>query len=307
MGKRKEVKKIIVIFIMSLSLSLSNAEELIIFHAGSLSSPFSVLEMEFENENLGVDVFREASGSVMAIRKIKELGKPADIIAVSDIDLITKMLYPDFITSYTGFATNRMVIAFKEGSRYGDVITSENWYELITIGDVRIGRADPNNDPCGYRTLLLWKLAERYYKIPNLYDKLLSSAEERFIRSKETDLISLQEAGEIDYHFQYESVAKENNFKYILLPPEIDLSDLNLFPLYSSVSVEIRGKTPKERIKINGSPIIYGIGILKVTKNSELALKFLRFLFSKRGESILRNKGLTPLFPPIVFGVSEGT
>jgi len=32
------------------------------------------------------------------------------------------------------------------------------------------GGADPNTDPSGYRTLLVWQLAERYYREPRLYE-----------------------------------------------------------------------------------------------------------------------------------------
>jgi len=297
------MKKILAIFITILFPYVSGAEELIIFHAGSLSSLFSTLERDFEKENPGVDVLREASGSVMAIRKVKELGKPADIIAVADIELIPRMLYPDFVTSYLGFATNRMVIAFKKNSKYAEEINAENWYEILTRGDVKVGRSDPNNDPCGYRTLLVWKLSEKYYKKPDLFKKLISSAGDKFMRAKETDLIPLQEAGEIDYHFQYESVARENKFEYIILPPEIDLSEHRFSEFYSSVSVEIRGKTPQEKMEIKGSPILYGIGILKGARNPELARRFFNFLFSEKGRKNLEEKGLKPIFPPIIFGV----
>jgi len=296
------MKKIFAIFTAVLLPHLLHGEELIIFHAGSLSSLFFTLEKEFEKENPGVNVLREAAGSVMSIRKIKELGKPADIVAVADIDLISHMLYPDFVTSYIGFATNRMVIAFKKNSKYAEEINAENWFEILTREDVKVGRSDPNNDPCGYRTLLLWKLSEKYYKKPNLFKKLLTSAEKRFIRAKETDLISLQEAGEIDYHFQYESVARENNFEYLILPPEIDLSEPEFSEFYSSVSVEIRGKTPQEKIKITASPILYGIGLLKGARNPELAWRFITFLLSAKGRKTMEEKGLKPVFPPLIFG-----
>ncbi|GAI80720.1 unnamed protein product, partial [marine sediment metagenome] len=66
-------------------------------------------------------------------------------------------------------------------------------------------RSDPNQDPCGYRTLMVWQLAEDYYNAPGLYDKLHGAAGE-LIRPKEVDLIALLESGDLDYAFEYSSV-----------------------------------------------------------------------------------------------------
>ncbi|MCD6330760.1 MAG: tungstate ABC transporter substrate-binding protein WtpA, partial [Thermoplasmata archaeon] len=68
-----------------------NKEELIIFHAGSLTKPFDELERELEKRN-NIDVKREVAGSVATIRKITELGKKADIVASADYTLIEDMM-----------------------------------------------------------------------------------------------------------------------------------------------------------------------------------------------------------------------
>ncbi|HAN78917.1 MAG TPA: tungstate ABC transporter substrate-binding protein WtpA, partial [Bacteroidales bacterium] len=38
------------------------------------------------------------------------------------------------------------------------------WYKIMLDPKVQIGRADPNSDPCGYRSVLVSKLAEKHYK-----------------------------------------------------------------------------------------------------------------------------------------------
>ncbi len=47
-------------------------------------------------------------------------------------------------------------------------IDAGNWHEILLRPDVQYGHSDPNSDPCGYRSLLTWQLAEKYYKIENL-------------------------------------------------------------------------------------------------------------------------------------------
>lgn len=273
---------------------LFTKEKLVIFHAGSLSAPFSAIEAEFEERYPKVDVLREPSGSVMAVRKVTELGKRADLVGVADVNLIPKMLYPEYTEFYKTFATNRMVIAYTKNSMYADEINENNWFEILLRDGVRVGRSNPNSDPCGYRTLILWKLAEKYYKKEGLFDRLFKQIGTKYLRPKETDLIPLQQAGEIDYHFQYESVAKKNGFLYINLPPDIDLSDPSKDAYYASVWIEITGKKPGEKMKIRGSAITYGIAVIKGGKE-ELAKSFVKFLLSQEGKRILREAGLTPL------------
>jgi len=59
-----------------------------VFHAGSLSIPFSKMEKEFEAKYPSVDIIREASGSRKAARKITDLKKPCDIMASADYTVI---------------------------------------------------------------------------------------------------------------------------------------------------------------------------------------------------------------------------
>ncbi|GAI28734.1 unnamed protein product, partial [marine sediment metagenome] len=96
--------------------------------------------------------------------------------------------------------------AYTNKSRFGNEINRDNWYEILQRDGVRYGRSDPNQDPCGYRTLMVWQLAEDYYNAPELYDKLYGAAGE-LIRPKEVDLIALLESGDLDYAFEYSSVA----------------------------------------------------------------------------------------------------
>jgi len=83
----------------------------------------------------------------MAVRKVTDLHKPADIVAVADYTLIPQLLVPNYTDFYVLFATNEIVIAFTDQSKYADEINSDNWYEILARPDVKFGFSDPNQDP----------------------------------------------------------------------------------------------------------------------------------------------------------------
>jgi molybdate/tungstate transport system substrate-binding protein len=280
-------------------------EKLIIFHAGSLSVPFKDMEAEFNKKYPNILILREACGSRVTARKVTELKKPADIIAVADYKVIEDILMPEYTDWYIAFATNKMVIAYNDKSRYANEINADNWYEVIMRAGVNYGHSDPNSDPCGYRTLLLWQLAEKYYKIPELYKKLQKHCPKKNIRPKETDLIALTQVGELDYHFQYLSVAKQHNLKYLILPEQIDLSSIKYADFYKQANVKITGRKPGTWDIQTGKPIVYAITIPNTAPNKEIALKFIKFVLSKTGREIMTKSGQLPISPPIANDINK--
>jgi len=127
-------------------------------------------------ERFGEEVsFRsEISGSIEAIRKVTDLGKRGDIIAVADYALIPQLLFPKHASFYILFATNEIVLAYSEKSKYRDSINSQNWYDVLSKEGVSFGFGDPNQDPCGYRSLMVIKLSEFYYGKP-VFNSLIAS------------------------------------------------------------------------------------------------------------------------------------
>jgi molybdate/tungstate transport system substrate-binding protein len=253
----------------------------------------------FERLYPDIAVYRESAGSLVSVRKITELGKKADILAVADYNIIPELLYPEFARFYICFARNEIVIAYTSSSKYADEITTSNWYDILLREDVEYGRANPNLDPCGYRTLLVWQLAEEYYNEPQLYQQLLRNCPKANIRPKETDLISITEAGVLDYHFQYISVAKQHKLKIVKLPAEINLSELKYEDLYKKAKITIWGNTPDRKIERQGAPIVYGITIPENADNKDIAIQFLKFLLSGEGMEILEQNYHQPIQPPV--------
>jgi molybdate/tungstate transport system substrate-binding protein len=270
--------------------------EIIIFHAGSLSVPFKALATEYEKLNPGTKVLLEPAGSLVCARKITELKKPCDIIASADYFIINELLMPDYTKWSIRFATNEIVIAFQEKSKYAAEINASNWIDILLKNDVTFSRSDPDSDPCGYRTLLTFKLAEKYYNRIGIAEKLASKNMD-FIRPKEVDLVALIEANAVDYMFQYKSVAIQHNLRYIELPREINLGDPALNDLYKTVSQDITGGTPGSRMTVTGEYINYSLSVLDSAPHSKDAINFVSYLLSDKGMDIFRKNGQQPIIP----------
>lgn len=271
--------------------SCGKSSKLVIFHAGSLAASFRELEEQFETKYPGVDIQREASGSRGAAKKICELGRQADLIAVADYTIFDSLLLPEYADWYLKFATNKMVIAYTEKSKYADELTQENWFEILQRPDAKWGHSNPDADPCGYRTILVEQLAEKYYQKPGLVKKVENNCPPQNVRPKSVELITLLQSQELDYAFEYQSVAVQYGLKFLQLPEEIDLSNDAYKGFYSQASVTLSdGKIKK------GNPIVYGITIPKGAKNKEAAREFLKLLFSPEGSQIMQDSG-QPLIP----------
>lgn len=287
---------IIVLSFSGCKFQAAKQKEIIIFHAGSLSVPFKQLANEYQKKNSGIKILLEPAGSIVCARKITELKKPCDIIASADYFIINELLIPDYATWSIRFATNEIVIAFNEKSKYSSEINDSNWMDILSREDVIYSRSDPDSDPCGYRSVLTFMLAENYYNRPGLADKMISKNRE-FIRPKEVDLVALIEVNAADYMFQYKSVAIQHNLKYLELPDEINLSDPKKNDIYRTVSLDVAGSSPGKKMKVTGDFINYSATVLTDAPHKDEAIDFLEFLLSPEGIEIFRKSGQDPIIP----------
>ncbi len=282
--------------------------------AGSLSVPLKELANKFQ-EKYGVKVYIETAGSIETVKKVSELGIRADVVAVADYNAISSYLMPNYTNWYIKFARNELVIAYTNNSRFAKEINSTNWMNILTRKDVRIGFSSPNDDPCGYRAVIMFYLAQLKYKngifdnlilnhtgikidngtviVPN-DSELLTTTGKIFIKQKSVDLLADLQAGDIDYAIEYLSVAKQHHINYIRLPDVINLSNSTLVSWYSKAVVELAdGKI------VHGDAINYAVTIPNNAPNKEYAYKFVNMLLGKEGRSILKNCGQEPIFEPV--------
>lgn len=275
------------------------AGKLVIFHAGSLAEPVRALTEAFQARYPGVTFQAEASGSNEAARKIRELGREADVVISADYRVIDRLLIPDFADWNIRFARNEMVIAYTDRSRYADEVGTDNWYEILGRDGVICGRADPNADPAGYRTLMVWQLAEAHYGIPGLYRTLETHCPKAYIRPKSVEWIALLQSGDVDYAFVYRSVALQHGLRFVELPPEVNLGSGEHADFYHLARVEISGTGPGQTVTVRGEPIVYGVTVPKNAPHPDLALEFVRFLIGPEGQAVMERMGQPPIVPAV--------
>ncbi len=268
----------------------------IIYHAGSMTLPINKLSKEFKKLYPNVEIFTTASGSRKLAQQIVERRERVDLFVSADYKIIDSILIPDYSNWNVLFAKNSMAILYTDQSKYASDINANNWYDILLKNGVSYGYSQPNMDPCGYRTVLLWQLAENYYNQKGLYQKLLDACPEKNIRLKSAGLISLLETKALDYVFEYESVGCQNHlrssvFKYIRLPNAINLSSVNYADFYKTAVVDLKNKISGEWTTKYGEPIVYGLTIPTTGESKEIAVAFLKFMLDEQGMKIIASSG----------------
>ena len=288
-----------VLLVFSLSPVHAEPEGVVsIFHAGSLTVPFAAMEKALEAKYPKVDIRREAAGSQKCARKITDLKKPCDIMASADYKVIDKLLIPDYAIWNIRFATNQLVLCYTDKSRYADEVNEKNWYEILQRKGVIWGHSDPNLDPCGYRSLMVLQLAEKYYEKPGLYDKAIANRPKENIRPKSVELVSLLQTGNMDYAWEYLSVAVQHELKYVILPDQINLGNYKYDDHYAQAVVKVAGKEPGKTMEIKGKSCTYGVTLIKDAPNPDAAIAFLQYLLDPQGGlKTLKEMGQPPFVP----------
>jgi molybdate/tungstate transport system substrate-binding protein len=302
-------------FLAALLLALPNAlraqraeGRLIVFNAGSLAYPFRELLTAFGREHPDVQPLQESSGSLEAARKLTELGKIPDVLAVADYGVIAKLLMPAHTTWYVTFASNAMVLAYGDRSTGAGEITGENWWRILLRPGVRWGNSNPALDPNGYRAHMVFQLAEAHYHEPGLARRLERAALPRYIRPNEAQLLALVQSGELDYAWSYRSLARTADLRWVDLPPEVDLSDPAKAEWYARAVVRLPGAKlgSADSLEFRGEPIVYAMTIPFRAPHPGVARAFVRFVLSSAGQGILAKAGFRLLPKPIVTGTGPG-
>jgi molybdate/tungstate transport system substrate-binding protein len=272
--------------------------KVIIFHAGSLSVPFSHLEMAVEMSYPKLDIQREAAGSRRCARKITDEKRTCDIMASADYKVIDNLLIPEYADWNVRFASNQIVLCYTGKSAYAKEINADNWDDILLKKDVSWGHTDPNIDPAGYRALMVVQLAEKHLNKPGLMDRLIANRSAENVFSSASQMVSVLQDGKMDYCWEYLSVAVQHGLKYIVLPDEINLGNYKFDDNYKQAVVKVTGKTPGSFMELKGKSITYGVTMLKDAPNKEGAIAFLDCLLKPVGGlKVLESMGQPPFIP----------
>ena len=286
----------ILLLALALSGCAKSREPVTVFVAASLARAMGELGEVVERQHPKLDVRLEISGSQTACRKVAELNRRADLVAAADLAVIRRILLPDWADRVTPLATNEVVLAHLEHSRHTDQISAENWPEVLQRPGVRLGLVDPDLAPMGYRTLLVWALAE---KILPGQQGLAARLEQRVPAAQrvphEGELLGRLQARAIDYAFVYRSTAEDHNLKLVPLPDAYNLGAASLAGSYAQAQVKVRMRFSEPAVSVVGGPILYGAAIPKGAPNPAGAKVLLDALLGEQGWRVLLRRGFRPL------------
>ncbi len=269
---------------------------LTILGAGTLAGPFKQINNAFMKRYANVTIQAQFGGSVKMVKQVTELHQIADAVAVADYNVIPKYLFgaggaARYTTWYAGFATNAITFVYTDKSKFAAEMTPRNWYQVLGRPGVQVGRSNPDTDPSGYQTVQMLNLAEKFYKQPGLAAAILSNAPKTNMRDTETELIAALESGQIDYLAIYVSDARQHQFKYLNLPPQVNLSDAKYAASYARVSAQtVNGA-------LTAAPIVYAVTVPNNAAHRNWALKYLQFLLGADGQNTMTRNGFGSLAP----------
>jgi molybdate/tungstate transport system substrate-binding protein len=203
------------------------------------------------------------------------------------------------IGSAVPVASTQMVVAYSPKSKFALEFGAaargqKKWYEVLQTSGLRIGRTDPATDPQGQNIIFTMLLAESFYKQPGLADRILGGYQNPQQIFTEPSLLSRLEAGQIDASSGYLSATRSHHLPYIQLLDEINLSNPAMEAAWYK-NVQFGITLPSGKVAtLNTQPLVFYATVLKDSKQSALAEKFVQFLQSPEGQKLLEDNGYSP-------------
>lgn len=254
-----------------------------VLSAGSLSIILgNRIGKSFETET-EIDFQAEFHGSNAVMRFVTSGQKSADVVASADARLLRETLQPDYATWDVVFASNAVGITYNSDTEVGRMLENGRpWYEALSEADSEIARSDPDLDPLGYRTVQMFKLAEEYYGVEGLAERLIDRLE---IDPQEAHLLAGIETGDRAAAVCYRNMAVDHGLPFITLPDELNFSNPEYSDHYARAT-----HTTDEGTTIEGTPVLYNATVLTDADHPENGRRFLNYLLQH--ETVLRENGL---------------
>ena len=206
-----------------------------------------------------------AGGSNKVANEIKGKLRRGDVFISANPkvdDQLMGRVNGDWVQWYIAFAESALVIGYNPSSRFVNDLKSKPWYEVLAEPGLKLGRTDPKLDPKGALTIELLKRAETFYSKPNLSQQIIGTSDNPAQVLPEETLVGRLQSGQLDVGFFYSTETSDAKIPAVKLPDEI---------------------APKAR---------YTVTILRDAPNPAAAERFVGFLLSSAGRTLLEQHGL---------------
>lgn len=213
-----------------------------------------------------------AGGSVALANEIKGKLIRADVFVSAEPSVNQGLMGAangSWVSWYATFAKAPLVLGYNPKSRFAKLFSSEPWYQVLTAPGLLLGRTDPTLDPKGVLTIQVVQKEAALLDEPGLTNQILGSAENPAQIFPEQELVGRLLAGQLDVGFFYQNEAIQAKIPYIRLPSSVDLAAL------------------------------YTVTELRGAPDPTAAAAFIAFLYSARGQALMRASGLQPVAPTL--------
>lgn len=195
-------------------------------------------------------------------------------------------------------ASTSMVVAYSPKGKHvaqfeqASQMKDGSWLSLLAQKGISFGRTDPYVDPKGQNIVFSLMLAEKYYKMPGIADKILGSLQNPQQTHQEGGLLVRLENGQVDAAAGYESEVRSAHLPYITLPDEINLSNPAMAKQwYDTVSFSIKDSKGQDQL-LHTQPMVFYAAVLKNAPNGvEQGQKFVTFMKSAEGQKLFKEFG----------------
>ncbi len=252
--------------------SPTHSSKVVVLYAGSL--------VQLMEQSLGPAFDRAsgdhfqgyAGGSVALANEVKGRLVRADIFISAEPSVnqgLTGRGNGNWVSWYATFAQAPLVLGYNPKSQFANLFRTEPWYQVLKTPGLLLGRTDPTLDPKGVLTIDVVEREAALLGQPGLVSQILGPAENPAQIFPEQELVGRLLAGQLDAGFFYQNEAVQAKIPYVTLPAAVDLAAR------------------------------YTVTELRGAPDPAAAAAFITFLYSARGQALMRASGLTPLTPSL--------
>jgi molybdate/tungstate transport system substrate-binding protein len=289
---------------LAVGAAKANAEDLYVAYAGSMGAVMDLhLGPDFAKTR-GVDYRGEGQGAYGLARLIADHKIRPDVFVSITPGPVEILQQAGLVREAYPVASTQMCIAYSPDSPYAKDFAAaaqgkKAWYEVLQMPGVTFGRTDPRTDPQGQNIIFTMLLAERYYHIPGLAQKILGEQMNPRQILTEPSLLTRLKSGQLAASSGYLSAVTSQKLPCVKLPPEINLSD----PRYAkdwydkvqfTISVDGKDKV------VHPQPLVFYAAVLTDAPHPQLGQEFVDFLRSATGQKIFRDNGYSAPHGPAV-------
>lgn len=263
-------------------------------YAGSMGSMMEGPVKTAVAKTLGVEMRGRAQGSDALARLIAGGTISPDVFVPVTPGPMETVLKAGKARHGVPIARTEMVIAYSPKSKFADLFAVAGkpnampWYEILQQPGFRFGRTNPETDPQGRNIIFTLELAEAYYKVPGLAQKILGDTINASQIFAEPTVEARLQSGELDASSAYRIQPGPFGLPFLTLPDEINLGNESMHAAYDKAVLQLNGKT------YHPQALVYYASALNGAAHPDKAAAFVQWFSSDEAQGILKKFAYDP-------------